>query len=159
MSIAWAVTEYLHENPKVAAKTLFATHYHELTELESLHPRIKNYNVAVKEYGDRVIFLRKIIPGGCDRSYGIHVAQMAGIPREVIFRAKEILSNLSDTERTLPSEREKFRKLVSKNENQLGLFDIQESELRKALTEVDVDNMTPLEALQKLDELKRQFGV
>ncbi|MDD5766074.1 MAG: DNA mismatch repair protein MutS, partial [Candidatus Marinimicrobia bacterium] len=159
MSIAWAVTEYLHENPKVAAKTLFATHYHELTELESLHPRIKNYNVAVKEYGDRVIFLRKIIPGGCDRSYGIHVAQMAGIPREVIFRAKEILLNLSDSERTLPTENEKFRKLLSKNENQLGLFDAQESELRKALTEVDVDNLTPLEALQKLDELKRQFGV
>jgi DNA mismatch repair protein MutS len=130
-----------------------------LTELESLHPRIKNYNVAVKEYGDRVIFLRKIIPGGCDRSYGIHVAQMAGIPREVIFRAKEILLNLSDSERTLPTENEKFRKLLSKNENQLGLFDAQESELRKALTEVDVDNLTPLEALQKLDELKRQFGV
>jgi len=159
MSIAWAVTEYLHENPKVAAKTLFATHYHELTELELLHPRIKNYNVAVKEYGDRVIFLRKIVPGGCDRSYGIHVAQMAGIPREVIFRAKEILLNLSDADRTLPTENEKFRKLVSKNENQLGLFDVQESELRKALIEVDVDNLTPLEALQKLDELKRQFGV
>jgi len=159
MSIAWAVTEYLHENPKVAAKTLFATHYHELTELESLHSRIKNYNVAVKEYGDRVIFLRKIIPGGCDRSYGIHVAQMAGIPREVIFRAKEILLNLSDSERILPTENEKFRKLASKNENQLGLFDAQESELRKALTEVDVDNLTPLEALRKLDELKRQFGV
>lgn len=159
MAIAWAITEYLHDHPNVAAKTLFATHYHELTELESIHPRVKNYNVAVKEYGDRVIFLRKIIPGGCDKSYGIHVAQMAGIPKDVIFRAKEILSNLSDTEKTLPTESDKFRKLPSRNSNQLGLFDAQESELREALTKVDINSMTPLEALQKLDELKRKFGV
>ena len=122
MAIAWSVTEYLHNQPNVAAKTLFATHYHELTELEKILPRLKNYNVAVREYGDRVIFLRKIVPGGCDKSYGIHVAQMAGVPPEVIGRAREILTNLSPEEKVLPTNREKFRHLPEKDANQLGLF-------------------------------------
>ncbi len=159
MSIAWAVTEYLHQHKEVAAKTLFATHYHELTELEKLLPRVKNLNVAVKEYGDRVVFLRKIIPGGCDKSYGIHVAQMAGIPMEVIHRANEIMSNLSTDERVLPTDKLKYHILPEPNKNQLGLFDQQENELRKKLKEVNVDRMTPIEALQKLDELKKEYGV
>ncbi len=159
MSIAWAVTEYLHDNPKIAAKTLFATHYHELTDLEKIHPRIKNLNVLVKEYGDKVIFLRKIVAGACDKSYGIHVAQMAGIPNKVIHRANEIMANLSTDERVLPSSREHFRKLPAYDANQLGLFEKKESELRKALSDVDVNSMTPLEALQKLDKLKKEYGI
>ncbi|MDD5230157.1 MAG: DNA mismatch repair protein MutS [Candidatus Marinimicrobia bacterium] len=158
MAIAWSVTEYLHNHPNVAAKTLFATHYHELTELEKILPRVKNYNVAVREYGDRVIFLRKIIPGGCDKSYGIHVAQMAGVPPDVIRRAKEILSNLNPAERILPTDREKFRRLPETDTNQLGLFGAEDSKLKKMLAEVDINNLTPLEALKKLDEIKRNFG-
>jgi DNA mismatch repair protein MutS len=159
MSIAWAVTEYLHQHKDVAAKTLFATHYHELTELEKLFPRVKNLNVAVKEYGDRVVFLRKIIPGGCDKSYGIHVAQMAGIPMEVIHRANEIMSNLSSGERVLPTDKSKYHKIPEPDKNQLGLFDQRESELRKKLSEVDINSMTPMEALQKLDQLKKKYGI
>jgi len=94
LSIAWAAAEFLHNTRSVAAKTLFASHYHELTELERIYPRIKNYNVSVKEWGDQIVFLRKIVPGGCDHSYGIHVAQMAGVPDKVITRSKEILKNL-----------------------------------------------------------------
>lgn len=159
MSLAWAVTEYLHNHNEVAAKTLFATHYHELTELEKLLPRVVNYNVAVKEYGDRIIFLRKIVPGGCDKSYGIHVARMAGIPQEVIHRANEILSNLSVNERSLPTDKQNFSTIPPKDSSQLGLFDKQERQLRKSLTELDINNLTPLEALQKLDELKKKYGI
>ncbi|HOD38548.1 MAG TPA: DNA mismatch repair protein MutS [Candidatus Marinimicrobia bacterium] len=158
MAIAWSVTEYLHNQPNVAAKTLFATHYHELTELEKILPRLKNYNVAVREYGDRVIFLRKIVPGGCDKSYGIHVAQMAGVPPEVIGRAREILTNLSPEEKVLPTNREKFRHLPEKDANQLGLFG-DDLKLKKMLAEVDIDNLTPLEALQKLAEIKKNLGI
>jgi len=159
MAIAWAVTEYLHNTSRVAAKTLFATHYHELTELEKLLPRVVNLNVAVKEYGNRIVFLRKIIPGGCDKSYGIHVAQMAGVPGKVIHRANEILANLSTEEWTLPTDSQHFKKMEAQNPNQLGLFDKRESELRDKLTKVDVDNMTPIEALQKLNELKKKYGL
>lgn len=158
MAIAWAVTEYLHNKKEVAAKTLFATHYHELTELEKIHSRIVNYNVAVKEYGDHVVFLRKIIPGGCDKSYGIHVAQMAGIPQEVIFRAREILSNLSKDERTLPTDKG-FSHLKGQDVNQLSLFEQKESKLIQEISELDINNVTPIEALQKLNELKKKYGI
>jgi len=158
MAIAWAVTEYLHNNPKTAAKTLFATHYHELTELENILPRLVNLNVAVKEYGDQVVFLRKIKPGGCDKSYGVHVAQMAGIPSRVIHRSKEILANLSSTEKILPSDKTHFAPLPAENPQQLSLFAQQERELRQNLADLDVDQLTPLEALNKLDELKRKYG-
>ena len=158
MSIAWSVTEYLHQHKEVAAKTLFATHYHELTKLEKYLKRVKNLNVAVKEYGDRVVFLRKIIPGGCDKSYGIHVAQMAGIPVEVIRRANEIMINLSSDERALPTDKLKYKKMPEPDINQLGLFDQRESALRKKLNEVDVNTMTPLEALEKLNQLKKEYG-
>lgn len=158
MAIAWAVTEYLHNHPSVAAKTLFATHYHELTELEKILPRVKNYNVAVREYGDQVIFLRKIVPGGCDKSYGIHVAQMAGVPQPVIHRAKEILANLAPAERALPSDQEHFKRL-DRNINQLSLFEQKEKQFQEALAAIDINNLTPLEALQKLDELKKTFNL
>ncbi len=158
MAIAWAVTEYLHNNTQTAAKTLFATHYHELTELEQILSRVVNLNVAVKEYGDQVVFLRKIKPGGCDKSYGVHVAQMAGIPSRVIHRSKEILANLSSTEKVLPSDQRHFAKLPAENPQQLSLFSPKESELLKKLADMDVDQLTPLEALNKLDELKKEYG-
>ncbi|HHJ53324.1 MAG TPA: DNA mismatch repair protein MutS [Caldithrix abyssi] len=159
LSIAWAVAEYLHNTPSLRAKTLFATHYHELTELALLYPRIKNYNVAVEEWEDQVVFLRKIVPGGTDNSYGIYVAQMAGLPPELIARAKEILANLEANELTPHSKKPKLamrRKGRSVDVNQLSLFGDQQSQkVKKALDGVDINRMTPLQALQKLDELKK----
>ncbi|MFZ5518283.1 MAG: DNA mismatch repair protein MutS [Candidatus Zhuqueibacterota bacterium] len=158
LSIAWSVAEYLHNASHVAAKTLFATHYHELTELALILPRVKNYNVAVKEWGDKVIFLRKIVPGGCDHSYGIQVAQLAGLPRLVITRAKEVLSNLEADELTpndiprLARHEENARK--AKN-SQLDFFAEQENKLREALSKIDIDSITPIEAMNKLYELKK----
>ena len=128
------------------------------TELEKILPRVVNLNVAVKEYGDKVIFLRKIIPGACDKSYGVHVAQMAGIPKEVVLRANEILTNLSREERVLPTDTKNFRE-IDKNPYQLSLFDEIENKLKEELSEIDVNSMTPLEALNKLDELKKKYGL
>ncbi|MFA3781758.1 DNA mismatch repair protein MutS [Melioribacteraceae bacterium 4301-Me] len=157
ISIAWAITEYLHENPKVQAKTLFATHYHELNEMASIFPRIKNYKVEVREYGDKVIFLHKVSSGGADHSYGIQVAQMAGLPPFVTNRAKEILFNLESKELT-PYEikKAKLAKLKNYDNMQISLFEAQEDELRKEISDISVDNLTPLEALNKLNELKKK---
>lgn len=158
LSIAWSVAEYLHNTPGIQAKTLFATHYHELTELAIILPRVKNYNVAVKEWGDHIVFLRKIVPGGCDHSYGIQVARLAGLPVEVIERAREVLRNLEANELT-PNEVPKLA--LGKHgygnvaEPQLSMFAEEEQKIREALKQVDVDHLTPLEALQKLDELKK----
>ncbi len=160
LSIAWAVTEYLHNNKKVAAKTLFATHYHELTELASLYPRIKNYRVTVKEVGDSVVFLRKVEPGGIDNSYGIHVAQMAGLPKEVVERAKEVLHNLESNEVTPHRVPRLARRRAGSavDRNQLNIFDlIQKSEVEKELEKMDINNLTPLQALIKLNELKEMI--
>lgn len=168
ISIAWALTEYLHGNPQVAAKTLFATHYHELNELAEIFPRIKNYKVEVKEWEDRVIFLRKVTPGFADHSYGIQVAQMAGLPGEVTERAKEILRNLEgkaltphemsgegkdeprEKERTSPSPRRRTSESV-----QITLFEMPDDKLREEIKKLDLDKLTPLEALIKLGELKK----
>ena len=159
LSIAWSVAEFLHNSPRVAAKTLFATHYHELTELALILPRVKNYNVAVKEWGDKVVFLRKIIEGGCDHSYGIHVAQLAGLPGDVIERAKEVLSNLEAEELT-PNE---VPKLAVKHQNhesqQLDIFSQQEKKIREQLKNIDVNNITPLEALNILNNLKKLVNI
>lgn len=158
VSIAWAVAEYLHNNPKVAAKTLFATHYHELTELEKTCSRVKNYNVAVKEWNDQIIFLRKIIAGSASRSYGIQVGRLAGLPDVVIRRAKSILTDLESGEH---KQRDFFK---NKNHNpagatasnQLSLFEQHhDSHLRSRLEAVDISRLTPLEALNLLDELKK----
>lgn len=159
LSIAWSVTEYLHNNSNVAAKTLFATHYHELTELELILPRVKNYNVAVKEWGDKVIFIRKIVPGGCDHSYGIQVAQLAGLPPHVIERAKEVLSNLEADELT-PNEMPRLARHLSdkkkqERKNQLDFFARQEQTLAKEIEKLDINSLTPIEALNKLNELKK----
>ena len=158
LSIAWAVAEYIHNDHKLKSKTLFATHYHELTELALLYPRIKNYNVAVEEWQDQVVFLRKIIPGGTDNSYGIYVAQLAGLPAELIERAREILSNLESNELTPNSKKPKLAQRQSGRQvdmNQLNLFsDSNVSKVKSELESININEMTPLQALKKLDELK-----
>jgi DNA mismatch repair protein MutS len=150
MAIARAVVEFIHNRPDAAAKTLFATHYHELTELASFLPRVRNYNVAVAEEKGSVVFLHRILPGGADRSYGIHVAQIAGLPRSVISRAQEILQQLEST-RDGPG---RPAGAASRAESlaQLPLF-AREDGLRRELTALEVDGMTPLEAMTKLYEL------
>ena len=153
LSLAWAVTEYLHSHKDVQAKTLFATHYHELVSLADQLKRAVNLNVAVKEFGDKIIFLKKIIPGGADKSYGVHVAEMAGLPSAVIRRARELLQKHSDT---------KFSETPSVNldiKPQMDLFSAKERALNKELSEIDVNDMTPLDALSKLDELKKKHGL
>ncbi|HPI72376.1 MAG TPA: DNA mismatch repair protein MutS [bacterium] len=157
LSIAWSVAEHLHNTAHLAAKTIFATHYHELTELELILPRVKNYNVAVREWGDRIVFLRKIVPGGCDHSYGIQVAKLAGLPQEVISRAKEILQNL-EAEALNGSSRPKLAEHHERQKEkvqQLNLFGELEKAVREELKNIDPNQLTPLQALSKLDELKQ----
>lgn len=158
ISIAWAITEYLHENPDISAKTLFATHYHELNEMAELFPKIKNYKVEVREYDDKVVFLHKVNPGRADHSYGIQVAQMAGLPLFVTNRAKEVLDNLESKELT-PYEikKERLKKLKSETDNQISLFEFKDDALRTEINKMELDNITPLEALNKLNELKKKM--
>lgn len=158
ISIAWAITEYLHDNPNINAKTLFATHYHELNEMAQLFPRIKNYKVEVREYGDKVIFLHKVSPGSADHSYGIQVAQMAGLPEFVTKRAKQILENLESKELT-PYEikKAKLAKMKYQDSFQINLFEMKDDELRKEISDIPIENITPLEALNKLNELKKKI--
>ncbi|HDN79534.1 MAG TPA: DNA mismatch repair protein MutS, partial [Chloroflexi bacterium] len=147
ISIAWAVVEYNHNHPRLRARTLFATHYHELTELERFLPKFRNYNVAVDEEGGRVIFLHKVVPGGADRSYGIHVVQLAGLPKQVVYRAEEILQELEGNSREVSSRPRAVRA------RQLPLFSPTHP-LVEELKALDVNSMTPLEALNKLYELQ-----
>jgi len=164
LSIAWAVAERLHEREDVRPKTLFATHYHELTELALTLPRIKNYHVSVREWKDEVVFLRKIVAGPSDRSYGIHVAKLAGIPRDVIDRAREILFNLEKQELDetgLP--RLAHRGRPSGDRNQLMLFAEDREfallrELKEEIEGLDLTSLTPLEALNILAGLKGRTG-
>jgi DNA mismatch repair protein MutS len=158
ISIAWAITEYLHENPELTAKTLFATHYHELNEMADLFPKIRNYKVEVREYDDKVIFLHKVNPGRADHSYGIQVAQMAGLPLFVTNRAKEVLDNLESKELT-PYEvkKERLKKLKQENDNQIGLFEFRDDKLRDEIDNIEINNLTPMEALTKLSEIKKRM--
>ncbi len=158
ISIAWAITEYLHENPKLSAKTLFATHYHELNEMADLFPRIKNFKVEVREYGDKVIFLHRVSPGKADHSYGIQVAMMAGLPQFVTNRAKEVLQNLESKELT-PYEvkKERLRKIKTETDTQINLFEFQDDNFRNEIRKIEINNLTPIEALNKLNELKRKL--
>jgi len=151
ISIAWAVVEYLHNHPRLQAKTLFATHYHELTDLDQFLPRVRNYNVAVANEGGRIIFTRHIVPGGADRSYGIHVAQMAGLPGAIIHRAEEILKELENASQRVPVQ---TGKQVIRMQ-QLPLFGMNNPVLEE-LCALDVVAMSPLEALNKLFELQRK---
>ncbi|MCJ7496861.1 MAG: DNA mismatch repair protein MutS [candidate division Zixibacteria bacterium] len=156
LSIAWAVTEYLHNNEKLCAKTLFATHYHELTELAKFLPKVRNYNIAVKEWEDEIIFLRKIIPGGCDDSYGIQVARLAGIPKIVLERAKEILAELESGELSYEKlPKPKTEQLIK--DFQLSIFSPKESLICDELKKLEIEKLTPLEALNKLEELKKKL--
>lgn len=164
ISIAWALAEYLHQHPKAAPKTLFATHYHELTELADQFERIRNYNVAVKEAGNKVIFLRKLVEGGAERSFGIHVAQMAGMPTAIVQRAHQILAELemkhinADDADAL-RETLKSAKSSKKSDNyQLNIFEMgdpQWHKIREILMRTDINALTPIEALIRLSEMKK----
>ncbi|HEY6009232.1 MAG TPA: DNA mismatch repair protein MutS, partial [Geobacteraceae bacterium] len=158
LSIAWAVAEFLHDKERHAARTLFATHYHELTELAVTRSGIKNFNIAVREWNDQIIFLRKIVAGGASHSYGIQVARLAGLPEEVIDRAREILKNLEKgeyTEAGTPRLATGKRGAEAKPSPQLSLFADGDDLLRQRLRGVNIAMLTPLEALNLLDELKR----
>jgi DNA mismatch repair protein MutS len=157
VSIAWAVAEYIHDVPACHSRTLFATHYHELTELAVTRERIKNFTVAVREWNDQVIFLRTIIPGGASHSYGIQVARLAGMPSDVIERAKEILHNLErgEFEEGAPRLAKSSKKMSREPSAQFSLFETSEDQLRQRLKKLNIATLTPLEALNLLDELKR----
>ncbi len=150
LSLAWAIVEYIHNHPRLKAKTLFATHYHELTDLAALLPGVRNYNVAVKEEGDDVVFLHRIVPGGADRSYGIHVAQLAGLPRPVIARAQEIMTQLE-------ASGGRAVHLDEQQSAQMALFP-ETNPLLDELKTLDLTGVTPLEALSKLFEWQARFG-
>tara|TARA_B100000446_G_C10431109_1_gene298244 strand:+ start:15 stop:791 length:777 start_codon:yes stop_codon:yes gene_type:complete len=154
ISIAWAISEYLHEHP-ARAKTMFATHYHELNEMTNTFGRIKNFNVAIKELKDNVLFLRKLIPGGSEHSFGIHVAKMAGMPQQVIQKANKILKKLENKH----VSGEVTDKLISdSDEMQLSFFNLDDpllEEIKDEITHLDIDTLTPVEALMKLNEIKR----
>ncbi len=157
ISIAWAISEYLHEHPS-KGKTLFATHYHELNEMTETFPRIKNYNVSVKELKDNVLFLRKLVPGGSHHSFGIHVAKMAGMPQAVLQRANKILKRLEKSHGS--DELSEEMKAVSKEEMQLSFFKLDDpllEELREEILDIDIDTLTPVEALMKLNEIRRML--
>jgi DNA mismatch repair protein MutS len=157
LSIAWAVAESLHDRAEKGVRTLFATHYHELTDLIATKQRVKNFNIAVKEWNDQIIFLRKLVPGGTSRSYGIQVARIAGLPREVIERAREILDNLEGEELDEVGRPRLARSQDSENEemvSQLNLFGLQDQRLQKWIRKLDISSMTPLEALIQLNRMK-----
>jgi DNA mismatch repair protein MutS len=154
LSIAWAVAESLHDRDGKGVRTLFATHYHELTELVATKPRIKNFNIAVKEWNEKIIFLRKLLPGGTSRSYGIQVAKIAGLPDALIGRAKEILDNLEGKEVDETGMPKIARSKEATDTRQLGLFGFQEQGLKKWLQDLNISEMTPLEALIELNKMK-----
>lgn len=160
ISIAWSLAEFLH-NGKVTPKTLFATHYHELNELAEKYPRIKNYNVTTKEIGNKVIFLRKLVEGGCEHSFGIHVAAMAGMPREIINRAMEILEDLEQKRIESPEANANIRdnaKNIAPNNFQLSLFETVDpivGQMKELIKTLDLNTMTPIECMLKLHELKK----
>ncbi|TVQ06371.1 MAG: DNA mismatch repair protein MutS [Bacteroidetes bacterium] len=165
ISIAWAIAEFLHEHPLFRAKTLFATHYHELNEMSGSFSRIKNYNVSVKETHNTVIFLRKLVPGGSEHSFGIHVARMAGMPKSVINRANDILSQLekSHSHEELTGKPAKGKRKGSKTDDQFQLSFIQLDDplllqIKEDILRTDINTLTPVEALMKLNEIKRLLG-
>ncbi len=158
ISIAWAIVEYIHEHSKSKARTLFATHYHELNEMEKSFCRIKNYNVSVKEVNNKVIFLRKLVPGGTNHSFGIHVARMAGMPKSVVKRANEILSQLEGRKHQKSLNKPVSEIAQQREGYQMSFFDLEDPVLQKIrdqITGLDIDKLTPIEALNKLNEIKK----
>lgn len=169
VSIAWAIAEYIHQHPKAKAKTLFATHYHELNEMTKQFPRIKNFNVSVKEVGNRILFLRKLVEGGSEHSFGIHVAKLAGMPKEVLQRAEQILDTLEsshDLEKNSNSvakknSKKKVAEVVSDDNMQLSFFQLNDpvlEQIHEELVNIDINTLTPVEALMKLNEIKKLTG-
>ena len=160
ISIAWAIVEYLHENPRGNARTLFATHYHELNEMEKLFSRIKNWNVSVKEVNNRIVFLRKLMRGGSEHSFGIHVARIAGMPGNIVKRAEQILADL-EANNARNGERPRMEQLASvdgKKNVQLSFFQLDDpilKQIRDELLGIDVNNLTPIEALNKLNDIQK----
>ena len=177
ISIAWAMVEYLHNHPSARAKTLFATHYHELNEMEQMYRRVKNYNVAVREINNTIVFLRKLVRGGTEHSFGIHVARMAGMPQSVVSRADEILANLEKvygTNEIVPSRSPKARNAKRPNlcetagsadsapTMQLSMFQLEDPvliQIRDQIKGLDINSLTPIEALNKLNEIKKITGL
>ncbi|MDI6706998.1 MAG: DNA mismatch repair protein MutS, partial [Bacillota bacterium] len=156
LSIAWAVLEYIADKGNIGARTLFATHYHQLTELEGKLDGIKNYCIAVKEKGDNIIFLRKVIRGGADQSYGIQVASLAGLPRDVIERAKEILVKLEETDIARNGRKGRNTHKESSPSEAINLFNYRYVQFIEKISKLDVNNLTPLEALNLLNELSEK---
>jgi DNA mismatch repair protein MutS len=162
LSIAWAVVEYIADIKIIGAKTLFATHYHELTELEGKISGVNNFCIAVKENGDDIVFLRKIVPGGADKSYGIQVAKLAGLPDAVIERSKEIVNQLVENDvtgatREIASKKTENRMLDEVDMNQMSLFDtISDEDILNDIRALDISNMTPMEAMNKLNEIQNK---
>lgn len=162
ISIAWAMVEYIHESSSFRAKTLFATHYHELNEMENSFPRVKNYNIAIREMDDRVIFLRKLVKGGSEHSFGIHVAQMAGMPKSVVKRAGEILKQMENSVENKTLTRPVADLAASREGYQTSIFQLDDpvlASIRDQIINVDINNLTPLEALNKLNEIKKLTGL
>ena len=163
ISIAWAIVEYLHEHPRYHAKTLFATHYHELNEMERSFKKIKNYNVSVKEVGNKVIFLRKLVKGGSNHSFGIQVGKMAGLPQSVTKRADEILKQLENDRDTNNALQKNVEHIADAREGlQLSFFQLDDpvlSQIRDEIAGLDINSLTPLDALNKLNEIKKIAGI
>jgi DNA mismatch repair protein MutS len=158
VSIAWAITEYLHEHPS-RAKSLFATHYHELNEMTHTFRRIKNFNVSVKEYNNKILFLRTLKPGGSEHSFGIHVAKMAGMPQHVVHKAEKILKKLEESRAT--EDRTDKLKQAAKEDTQLSFFQLDDpilEDIKQEILDLDINTLTPVEALMKLNEIKRILG-
>jgi DNA mismatch repair protein MutS len=155
ISIAWAIAEYLHEHP-CRARTLFATHYHELNDMEGLFPRIRNYSIAIRENAQQILFLRKLIPGGSEHSFGIHVARMAGMPSKVLDRARNMLEQLEKSHSR--SESTPAVLTGSGEELQLSFFQLDDpvlEQIRDEILKTDINTLTPVEALLKLNEIKK----
>jgi DNA mismatch repair protein MutS len=162
ISIAWAMVEYIHEHPGFKAKTLFATHYHELNEMENSFSRVRNYNISIRELDDKVIFLRKLVRGGSEHSFGIHVARMAGMPKSVVKRAEEILVELEKSSGGQGLSKPVGEIASSREGMQLSFFQLEDPVLRQIRDEImkmDINNLTPIEALNKLNEIKKLSGL
>lgn len=158
VSIAWAIAEYLHQHT-TKPKTLFATHYHELNEMTVNFERIKNFSVSIQENKGNIIFLRKLIHGGSEHSFGIHVAKLAGMPSKVVHRAEEILKTLEDS-RAQSGSSEKIKRVTEEN-MQLSFFQLDDpvlENIREELTKIDINTLTPIEALMKLNSIKKMIG-
>jgi len=155
LSIAWAVVEYITDKEKIGAKTLFATHYHELTELEEKIEGVRNYSIAVKEKGEDVIFLRKIVSGGTDESYGVHVAKLAGVPQDVIKKSNEILRNLERKSVLGKKNQEKENKKIAAG--QLDLYNYKLAEVAHEIDKINLNELTPIDALNILVRIKEKI--